>query len=432
MVISSIDLKGGSVVQLRGGKDLVLKRDDADKLISDFDKYGEVAIIDLDAALGNVDIDGNSVNTPLLKSLLRRGNVRCGGGVRTVDKARELVALGAEKVIIGSRAWSGKADTGYLDTDFLQAVVDAIGKQRVIISVDAIEGKIAIKGWTETIDLDFLQAAMAAQKYCNEIFFTCVEREGAMEGADLALASKLRAVVDCRVTVAGGVASVDEISQLQKAGCDVQLGMSLYTGRVSLAESFIACLNWQKAADGLLPVIAQDTAGQVVMLGYANRDALKMTFDTGRLTFFSRTRGTLWTKGEHSGHYLGVVRLRADCDRDTILATVETHGGVCHMGGYSCFGSELLPKSTLTRLYSIIVDRIAHPTDNSYTATLTSDKVRAKISEEAGELVSAKSKEDVTSEASDLLYFMTVLLARESITLQELFDELDKRHKEKI
>lgn len=102
------------------------------------------------------------------------------------------------------------------------------------------------------------------------------------------------------------------------------------------------------------------------------------------------------------------------------------------MGGYSCFGSELLPKSTLTRLYSIIVDRIAHPTDNSYTATLTSDKVRAKISEEAGELVSAKSKEDVTSEASDLLYFMTVLLARESITLQELFDELDKRHKEKI
>ena len=117
MVISSIDLKNGKVVQLKNGKDLVLERDDADSLIAEFNKYGEVAIIDLDAALGNLlpegslKIDGKAVkgataNTMLLRSLLRKGNVRVGGGIRDVKKAKELISLGAEKVIIGSSAWA--------------------------------------------------------------------------------------------------------------------------------------------------------------------------------------------------------------------------------------------------------------------------------------------------------------------------------------
>ena len=114
MVISSIDLKDGHVVQLKNGKDLVLQRDDADSLISDFNFYGEVAVIDLDAAMGHVDAKGNTVNTNLLKSLLRKGNVRTGGGVRSVKRARELISLGAEKVIIGSSAWKKDPKPGDL------------------------------------------------------------------------------------------------------------------------------------------------------------------------------------------------------------------------------------------------------------------------------------------------------------------------------
>ena len=106
MVIASIDLKDGHVVQLKNGRDLVLQCDDAESLIADFDKYGEVTIIDLDAAMGNVDEKGNTANTALLKSLLRKGNVRVGGGIRTVKQARKLISLGAEKVIIGSAAWN--------------------------------------------------------------------------------------------------------------------------------------------------------------------------------------------------------------------------------------------------------------------------------------------------------------------------------------
>ena len=143
MVISSIDLKDGHVVQLKNGKDLILQRDDAGKLIKDFDMYGEVAVIDLDAAMGNIDEKGNTVNTDLLKSLLHQGNVRTGGGIRSVKRARELISLGAEKVIIGSAAWNANAkdSENFLNTEFLNELAGAIGKDRIIISVDAINGK---------------------------------------------------------------------------------------------------------------------------------------------------------------------------------------------------------------------------------------------------------------------------------------------------
>ena len=129
MVIASIDMKDGHVVQLKNGKDLVLQRDDAEALISDFNKYGEVAVIDLDQALRNTDEKGNTKNTELLKQILRKGNVRVGGGIRSVKKARELISLGAEKVIVGSAAWNADAKDGesFLNEEFLQELCDAIG-----------------------------------------------------------------------------------------------------------------------------------------------------------------------------------------------------------------------------------------------------------------------------------------------------------------
>ena len=273
MVISSIDLKGGRVVQLKNGKTAVLERDDADALIREFNTYGEVAVIDLDAALGNVNAKGDSVNTPVLKRLLRQGNVRAGGGIRSVKRAKELVSLGAEKVIIGSAAWKKDARdaASALDTDFLDALVKSIGRQRIIISVDSINAKIAVKGWTETTDIPLLEGAAPAEKYCSELLFTCVEKEGCMQGTDMNLASALRSAVNCRVVVAGGVSTVDEIAQLEKLGCDVQLGMALYTGAVSLKDAFIRCLDWEK--ETLIPVIAQSVAGEVMMMGYADREA---------------------------------------------------------------------------------------------------------------------------------------------------------------
>ena len=430
MVISSIDLKGGHVVQLKNGKDLVLQRDDADSLISEFNKYGEVAVIDLDAALGNTDEKGNTANTDLLKSLLRRGNVRVGGGIRTVKKARELVSLGAEKVIIGSAAWNLDRKNGgsILNTEFLDELASSIGKQRIIISVDAINGKIAVKGWTETADISLIEGAHEAEKYASELLFTCVEKEGCMQGTDMDMVKQLRGSVKCRVVAAGGVNSLEQIVQLEKLHCDVQLGMALYTGAVNLKESFISCIDWEKT-NGMVPIIAQSPAGEVLMMGYSNKEALEKTFDLGKLTFFSRTRNTLWTKGETSGHCLELVKLRADCDRDTILATVIPHGGVCHTGSFNCFSSEADEKSSMERLYGTIAERFANPRPGSYTATLNDKRVREKILEEAEELTEAEGKDEVIWEAADLLYFASVLMYKEGVTWQDIYNELDRRHK---
>lgn len=431
MVISSIDLKNGHVVQLKNGKELVLQRDDADALIAQFDMFGEVAVIDLDAALGNIDAKGNTENTHLLKSLLHRGNVRTGGGIRSVKRAKELISLGAEKVIIGSAAWKSNPVAGesVLDEEFLNELAAAIGKDRIIISVDAINGKIAVKGWTETVDIPLVEGAKQAEKFCSELLFTCVEKEGCMQGTNMDYVRALREAVKCRVVVAGGVSSVQEIKELEKLHCDVQLGMALYTGKVDLKEAFVECLDFEKSP--LIPVIAQSVNGEVLMQGFANAEAVRKSFDCGRLTFWSRSRNELWTKGDTSGNVLQVVKMRADCDRDCVLATVLPTGPACHTGSWTCFSSAVDEKSSMGRLYNVIADRFANPKPGSYTATLDAKRVREKVEEEAEELCEADGKDEVIWEAADLLYFVNVLMYKEGVTWKDVYDELDRRHKEK-
>jgi phosphoribosyl-ATP pyrophosphohydrolase/phosphoribosyl-AMP cyclohydrolase len=167
------------------------------------------------------------------------------------------------------------------------------------------------------------------------------------------------------------------------------------------------------------------------MMGYADKDALAKSFETKKLTFFSRTRSTLWTKGETSGHFLDVKKMRLDCDRDTVLATVEPNGGTCHTGSWTCFGADPDAKSNMERLYQTISERFANPRPGSYTATLNDKRVREKVMEEAEELTEAEGKDEVIWEAADLFYFASVLMYKEGVTWQDVYDELDKRHKEK-
>lgn len=170
----------------------------------------------------------------------------------------------------------------------MDELVKAIGKQRIIIAVDARDGIISVKGWTQSSGIPLLDGARAAEKYAGELLFTCVEKEGCMGGTDTSLVRSLRQAVQCRLTAAGGVSSVREVEELEKMGVDVQLGMALYTGAVKLKDCFIACLNWDKAekhTGGLIPVIAQSTAGEVLMTGFANRATLEKTFDTKNLPF---------------------------------------------------------------------------------------------------------------------------------------------------
>jgi phosphoribosyl-ATP pyrophosphohydrolase/phosphoribosyl-AMP cyclohydrolase len=132
-------------------------------------------------------------------------------------------------------------------------------------------------------------------------------------------------------------------------------------------------------------------------------------------------------KGESSGNTLKLLRLRADCDRDALLATVEPAGPVCHTGAYSCFGTDR--RYTWEYLQAVIAGRFRNPTPGSYTATLDDELVREKVMEEAGEVCSAKTREEIIWEAADLLYFTTVLITRAGVGVGEVLDELDRRHK---
>ena len=469
MVIASIDIQNGKVVQLRQGVELVLQRDDAVGLAEEFNRYGEVAVIDLDAATGAGE------NAGLVKSLLRKAECRVGGGIRTVEQAKELISLGARKVIIGSIAFrdplkkgAGKESGEFaLNKTFLEALVKKIGRERIVIAVDARKGiengdayEITVDGWKTLTGLPLAGTAAEAATYASELLFTCVDREGTMSGLDLAPVKLLCGTIaetrcETRITAAGGVSTLEEIGTLAGLGCDVQLGMALYTGKINLADAFIRSLNWKKgvAADGpggslagvtdgvvagtaaeaaaeaaaLLPLIAQSYDGQVLMTGFTDREALAESFKRGNLCFHSRTRGKLWMKGENSGNTLKLLRLRADCDRDALLATVDPAGPVCHTGSWSCFGVNR--DYTWEYLQKVIENRFRSPAPGSYTATLDDELVRDKIMEEAEELCTAKDHDGKVWEAADLLYFATVLLTKDGVTVTQILDELERRHK---
>jgi len=445
MIISSIDIQNGKVVQLRQGEELVLQRDNPVELAEEFDRYGEVAVIDLDAAMG----EGS--NFEMIKPLLRKAECRLGGGIKTPEQAKELVSLGAKKIIIGSSAFrnADKKGAGIAGGEFgvnqplLEAFSKAIGRRRLIVAVDARGEEIVIDGWKTNTGLNLIETAKAIEPLAGELLFTCVEREGTMSGIDSALVKKLRVAVSCQITVAGGVSTLDEIKELAALGCDVQLGMALYTGKINLSDAFIDSLNWKKAATmtqisgasplppkaqsiQLLPIIAQSSDGQVLMTGYADREALSETFKRGNLCFHSRSRNKLWMKGETSGNTLKLFRLRADCDRDAILAIVDPAGSVCHTGAWSCFSTSR--NYTWQYLQSVIEDRFRNPRPGSYTATLDDKLVREKLMEEAEEVCTAQTHDEKVWEAADVLYFTTALITRAGISVAEVLSELERRH----
>ena len=195
-------------------------------------------------------------------------------------------------------------------------------------------------------------------------------------------------------------------------------------------------LNFNKG-DGLIPAVIQDnTTLQVLMVGYMNEEAYLKTADEDRVTFFSRSKQRLWTKGESSGNFLTVKEILPDCDRDALLIRVVPAGPVCHLGTYSCFG-DMEAKGFLYRLEQIINARIDEDAPDSYTNKLYRkgiNKIAQKVGEEAVELVIEAKDNDIDlfkNEAADLLYHLLVLLRARSVELKDIEELLSERHKSK-
>ncbi|KOR00563.1 bifunctional phosphoribosyl-AMP cyclohydrolase/phosphoribosyl-ATP diphosphatase HisIE [Pluralibacter gergoviae] len=193
-------------------------------------------------------------------------------------------------------------------------------------------------------------------------------------------------------------------------------------------------LDWEKT-DGMMPAIVQHAvSGEVLMLGYMNKDALAKTLETGKVTFFSRTKGRLWTKGETSGHFLNLVSISPDCDNDTLLVLVTPIGPTCHKGNSSCFAEASHEWLFLHQLEELIASRKDADPESSYTARLYASgtkRIAQKVGEEGVETALAatvKDREELKNEASDLVYHLLVLLQDGGLGLTEVIGNLKKRH----
>jgi phosphoribosyl-AMP cyclohydrolase / phosphoribosyl-ATP pyrophosphohydrolase len=200
----------------------------------------------------------------------------------------------------------------------------------------------------------------------------------------------------------------------------------------------ISTLDWAKG-DGLLPAVVQHaTSGVVLMLAFMNREALRETLTTGRVFFYSRTRKTQWMKGETSGHVLNVVGISTDCDRDSLLILAEPEGPVCHLGTTTCFADQPPTAAEglafLAKLEAVIVQRIAHQPEGSYTARLFSggpSRIAQKIGEEGVEVALAAvgtDDEKIVNETADLMYHLLLLMKSRNLSLARVVQELESRH----
>jgi len=224
MLIPSIDLQNGSVVQLVQGEKLAIQAADAEPWIQKFSRFPRVQLIDLDAAMSKGD------NSTIVASICRRLPCRVGGGIRSVERARAVLDGGAHAVIASSALFRD----GNVDLAFARSLAEAVGADRVIAAVDSRGGQVVIHGWKTALPITAVAAVTALEPYCAEFLYTHVDLEGLMQGTSMPAIMAVREATSRRVTAAGGITTWAEIDALDAANVDAVVGMAIYTGQLPL------------------------------------------------------------------------------------------------------------------------------------------------------------------------------------------------------
>jgi phosphoribosylformimino-5-aminoimidazole carboxamide ribotide isomerase len=224
MLIPSIDLQGGAVVQLVQGERLAIRDQDVFHWVRRFERFPKVQVIDLDAAMGSGD------NLAIVRQIAGRLACRVGGGIRTVERARDVLAAGAQQIIAGSSLFTN----GQPDLAFAQTLADAVGRERVIAAVDSRNGHVVIHGWKTELSLTAADAVRALEPYCDEFLYTHVDKEGLMGGTDFEAILAVKRATTRRLTAAGGITTQQEIDDLHALGIDAVVGMAIYTGALAV------------------------------------------------------------------------------------------------------------------------------------------------------------------------------------------------------
>src|SRR5256884_561632 len=309
MIVPSIDVINGRAVQLRRGREFVLDGGDPLARLEQFAVAGEVAVVDLDAALGR------GSNADLIREMVRRAPCRVGGGIRDLDAARAWLDSGAAKIMIGTAA--------------SPELCAALPRERVIAAVDTDRGQVVVDGWRRDTGVPVVERIRALAPVVGGFLFTQVEREGAMDGFDFqAVAEAVRAAGESRLTAAGGIPTPGEIARLDPIGADAQVGMAVYTGRVPPGGAGASSLAKpiDNSGRGVWPTVVCDEWGRALGLVWSTAESLARAVEERRGVYWSRSRQALWVKRETSGNTQLLLRVDLDCDRDALRFSVRQHG----------------------------------------------------------------------------------------------------------
>ena len=226
MLIPSIDLQNGRIVQLIQGEKLAIETTDTEAWIARFARFPRVQLIDLDAAMGK------GSNLALVKTICGRLPCRVGGGIRSVERAREVLDAGAHAVIVSSALFRD----GRVDKVFARSLAEAVGADRIIAAVDSRGGQVVIHGWKTPLPITAVEAVREVEPFCGEFLYTHVDTEGLMGGTDIAAILAVRRATGRRVTAAGGITTREDIDRLDAEAVDAVVGMAIYTGQLNLDE----------------------------------------------------------------------------------------------------------------------------------------------------------------------------------------------------
>lgn len=389
MLIPSIDLLDGQTVQLVGGQTKALEAGPPAPIAARFGVAGEVAVIDLSAALGR----GN--NRGLIEGLLATTRCRVGGGIRDLETAIAWLDKGAEKVILGTRA--------------VPEILREIPRDRVIAAVDALSGEVVVDGWRTRTGERLEDRIRALAPHVGGFLVTFVEREGRLAGSAIdRVPAVVAAAGQARVTIAGGVTTEEEIREIDRLGADAQVGMALYTGRISLGAAVAAPLQ----GDGPWPTVITDQAGLALAVGLSTKDSLIAAVESRRVRLSEDPLG------EDYGPLLSVDLDPARRSLRLVSADEARRPG---------FG----PRRGLDALMDTLEARRSAAPEGSYARRLFDDPalLASKLEEEARELAEARGLEHVVAEAADVAFMSSVALARSGVRWTEVLALLDRRAK---
>ena len=220
IVVPCIDIQGGQVVQLVQGRERALIGPDPLEMLERFSNFPEIQIIDLDAAMGIGE------NFEIIEMLTSKATCRVGGGVRTPQRARQLVDLGAHRVIVGTAAFTPAFDD----------IVAAIGSEKIVVALDSKAGKVVVDGWNTTLQTTAIEAVSRFAEMCSGFLCTYVDKEGMMQGTDLTWFAQLRGATSLPITAAGGITTLDDVQALLDMNIDAAIGMAVYTGSLRLDD----------------------------------------------------------------------------------------------------------------------------------------------------------------------------------------------------